>query len=153
VICEADEAKRLQAGLSLPALVSHRLRSVAAPPERRSRLVRDELRGPVSELVERVVRELVRERLNGHAPASVETRATNGATPATKTCRACGIEKPADQFAANRRVCKPCRREQGRSWEEARVVRRREQRTHAPAAVHDDDEEGPRAGTESGSET
>jgi hypothetical protein len=42
---------------------------VAAPPETLGTLVRDELRGPVSDLVERVVRELVRERSNGYAPA------------------------------------------------------------------------------------
>jgi hypothetical protein len=49
-------------------------------------LVRDELRGPVSELVRQVVVELVREQLNGAAPAPVETKrasSTNGA-PSTK---------------------------------------------------------------------
>jgi hypothetical protein len=103
---------------------------VAAPPETLEALVRDELRGPVSELVRRVVVELVREQLNGAASVVAEApQSTNGATPSTKTCRACGIEKPADQFAPNRRVCKPCRREQGRGWEEGRVARRREQRT------------------------
>jgi hypothetical protein len=68
---------------------------VAAPPQTLEALVRDELRGPVSKLVRRVVVELVREQLNGHAP--VETTAANGATetPSTKVCRKCEREKPA----------------------------------------------------------
>jgi hypothetical protein len=41
---------------------------VAAPEQTLEALVRDELRGPVSELVRQVVVELVREELNGHAP-------------------------------------------------------------------------------------
>jgi hypothetical protein len=111
---------------------------VAAPAEASlEALVRNELRGPVSELVRRLVVELVREQLNGQVPAPVETKAANGATPATKTCRTCGREKPASEFAANRRVCKPCRREQNHAWEAERVERRREQGA-AP-----DDEEGP----------
>jgi hypothetical protein len=39
-----------------------------------------------------------------------------------------------------------CRREQNQVWEAERVERRREQRTHAPGAL-DDDEEGPQADT------
>jgi hypothetical protein len=99
---------------------------VAAPAEL-EQIIRDELRQPVSELVERVVRELVRESLNGAA--------ANGLIPATKVCRTCEREKPADQFGKARRICKACRREQGRSWEEQRVARRRME--------VDDDEEGP----------
>ncbi len=53
------------------------------------------------------------------------------------------VEKPADQFALNRRVCKSCRREQNQVWEAERVERRREQHTYAPGVVPDDDEEGP----------
>jgi hypothetical protein len=45
------------------------LEPVAAPAEAPlEQLVRDELRGPVSELVRQVVVELVREQLNGAAP-------------------------------------------------------------------------------------
>jgi hypothetical protein len=106
-------------------------------------LVRDELRGPVSELVRRVVVELVHDQLSG-GHTGLDLRevqpATNSATPSTKGCRTCGREKPADQFARNRRVCKPCRREQGRSWEEKRVARRKQ-------AALDDDEEAPQPET------
>jgi hypothetical protein len=78
---------------------------VTAPPETLEALVRDELRGPVSELVERVVRELVREQLNGAAPEAAAASATNGGTqvPWTKVCRVCGEARPADEFARNRR--------------------------------------------------
>jgi hypothetical protein len=118
---------------------------VAAPGQTLKALVRDELRGPVSELVRQVVVELVHEELTAAAPVATEApQSTNGATPSSKTCRTCGIEKPADQFALNRRVCRPCRRQQNLAWEAERVERRREQRTHAPG---DDDEEGPRAST------
>jgi hypothetical protein len=110
---------------------------VAAPPQTLEALVRDELRGPVSELVRQVVVELVREQLNGAAPAPEAASSANGAVPSTKVCRTCGDEKPAGEFAHNRRVCKSCRREQGRTWEEARVARRRVE------AAPDDDEEGP----------
>jgi hypothetical protein len=116
---------------------------VAAPEQTLEALVRDELRGPVSELVRRLVPELVAEQLNGATPGPVEPAATNGTTPAAKVCRSCGIEKPADQFDKSRRVCKACRREQGRAWEDARSARRRERHTPAIAAL-DDDEEGPR---------
>lgn len=126
---------------------SRRLRTVAAPPQTLEALVKNELRGLVSELVERAVRELVYEILNGAAPAPVEAKtaaSANGATatPSTKLCRSCGREKPADEFAKGRRVCKPCRREQGRSWEERRVARRREHRT----AAEPGGEEPPRSG-------
>jgi len=114
---------------------------VAAPPETLEALVRNELRGPVSELVRQVVVELVHEQLNGYAPVEAKpASSTNGATPSTKVCRTCGREKPADQFARNRRVCKSCRREQGRSWEEQRVARRKQ-------AALDDDEEDPQPET------
>jgi hypothetical protein len=99
-------------------------------------LVRDELRGPVSELVRQVVIELVREQLNGAAPVETKSASSTNGGPSTKVCRSCGSEKPADQFASNRRVCKACRREQGRSWEDARARRRME-------AAADSDEEDP----------
>jgi hypothetical protein len=56
---------------------------VAAPAPTLEALVRDELRGPVSDLVRQVVVELVREQLNGHAPPVTTTAAVsaNGATP------------------------------------------------------------------------
>jgi hypothetical protein len=108
---------------------------VAAPEQTLEALVKDELRAPVSELVRRAVVELVREQLNGHAAAP-----TNGATPTTKLCRVCEREKPADQFGKGRRVCKACRREQGRAWEDARAARRRKQHTHAPTATESEDE-------------
>jgi hypothetical protein len=107
--------------------------TVAAPEQTLEALVRDELRGPVRQLVEQVVRELVREQLNGHAAAA-------DATPATKVCRACELEKPADQFGKGRRVWKACRREQGRAWEERRVARRREHGTAAARSVDSEDE-------------
>jgi hypothetical protein len=97
---------------------------VAAPPETLEALVRNELRGPVSELVRQVVVELVHEQLNGYAPVEAKpASSTNGATPSTKVCRTCGREKPADQFARNRRVCKPCRlTATGRAWGVASVL-------------------------------
>jgi hypothetical protein len=110
---------------------------VAPSPQTLETLVRDELRGPVSELVRQVVVELVREQLNGAAPLETKSADRTNGAPSTKVCRSCGSEKPADQFAPNRRVCKACRREQGRSWEEQRVARRRME------AASDDDEEVP----------
>jgi hypothetical protein len=98
-------------------------------------IVKDELRGPVEALVRQVVIELVREQLNGAAPVETKSASSTDGAPSTKVCRSCGSEKPAGAFARNRRVCRDCRREQGRRAEEARVDRRREQA--------DDDEEGP----------
>jgi hypothetical protein len=152
----ARNQQRLESRPSFPerrALDSRVVRvetaTVAAPPQTLEALVKDELRGPVREIVRRLVPELVAETLNGVAAAPVEVEpasTANGATPAAKVCRSCGVEKSADQFGKGRRVCKACRREQGRAWEDARAARRREQRTHAPAAALDDDEEGPRIG-------
>ena len=64
--------------------------TVAAPEQTLKALVKDELRGPVSELVRQVVVELVHEQLNGHATdpemaalgAQLPSRATNGAAKA-----------------------------------------------------------------------
>jgi hypothetical protein len=72
-------------------------------------LVKDELRGPVTELVRRVVVELVHEQLNGTAPAPVETTAASGSAPSTKVCRICGETKPASAFETGRLQCRACR--------------------------------------------
>jgi hypothetical protein len=58
-------------------LGGRRLRSVAAPEQTLEAPVRDELRGPVAELVRRLVPELVAEALNGAAPVA-PPKATNG---------------------------------------------------------------------------
>jgi hypothetical protein len=64
---------------------------VAAPEQTLEALVRDELRGPVQELVRRLAVELVHEQLNGAAPVVTEAlQSTNGATPSTKVCRTPG---------------------------------------------------------------
>jgi hypothetical protein len=85
----------------------------------------------------RTVAPVIERRLKEDPDIAETPRVTNGATPATKVCRTCGIEKPANEFARNRGICKPCRREQNHAWEAERVERRREQGA-AP-----DDEEGP----------
>jgi hypothetical protein len=72
-------------------------------------IVKDELRGPVSELVRQIVVELVREQLNGAEPAPVEAPAVNGTAPATRVCKTCGQELPLDRFAPHRHECKQCR--------------------------------------------
>ena len=51
---------------------------MAAPEASLEALVRDELRGPVQELVQRVVVALVHEQLTGAAPAAVEVEAVLG---------------------------------------------------------------------------
>jgi recombinational DNA repair protein (RecF pathway) len=113
-------------------------------------LVKDELRGPVSELVRRIVVELIHEQLNGAAPAPVETRAalsTNGVAPSTKVCTLCGETKPSSAFNAGRRQCRKCRN--------ARYPRSRRARgTATPSTVAmASDEEPPRTSSaESGSE-
>jgi succinylarginine dihydrolase len=113
-------------------------------------LVRDELRGPVSELVRRVVLELVHEQLNGAAPAPVPTGAslsTKGAAPSMKVCTLCGETKPSSAFNAGRRQCRKCRN--------ARYPRSRRARgsATAPTVVMAGDEEPPRTDSaESGSE-
>jgi hypothetical protein len=123
---------------------------VAAPPETLEALVRDELRGPVSELVRQVVRELVREQLNGAAPSlgpaaenavsgpenGQEPRRRPGATPksppAERRCNRCGETKPAGEYAPGRSTCRSCRRTQ--------------QREHDRRVALADDEESPRTG-------
>jgi hypothetical protein len=47
---------------------------VAAPPQTLEALVRDELRGPVRDLVRRLVPELVAEALNGTAESDADAR-------------------------------------------------------------------------------
>jgi predicted RNA-binding Zn-ribbon protein involved in translation (DUF1610 family) len=115
---------------------------VAAPPQTLEALVRDELRGPVSDLVRQVVVELVREQLNGAAAAPA---AANDAVPSTRVCKTCGRELPLDRFAAHRHECKSCRN--------VRYPRNRRARSTAKAstAVVAVDEEPPRTtGGESG---
>src|SRR5438046_2156455 len=80
-------------------------------------LVRDELRGPVAELVRRLVHELVAEQLIGGPSLSSTPRASGGAeettassqTTAAKVCGICGETKPLDAFERGRRQCKQCR--------------------------------------------
>jgi hypothetical protein len=88
-----------------------RLRGVAAPPQTLEALVRDELRGPVHEIVRRLVPELVAEALNGAAPAPVTAVGPNGATvaPSTRVRKTCERELPLERFAKHRHECKSCR--------------------------------------------
>jgi hypothetical protein len=110
-------------------------------------LVKDELRGRVSELVRRIVVELIHEQLNGgHAGLDLQEvpASTNGATPSTKVCTLCGETKPSSAFNAGRRQCRKCRN--------ARYPRSRRARGTATAPTAGD-EEPPRTGSvESGSE-
>jgi hypothetical protein len=118
---------------------------VAAPPQTLEALVRDELRGPVQEIVRRLVPELVAEALNGATPAPIETKTANGATetPPTKVCRICGETKPASAFEAGRHQCRACR---GRRYP-------RNGRARGTVTAPVVDEEPPRTGAaESGSE-
>jgi hypothetical protein len=108
----------------------HPAAPVEAPPEA---LVKDELRGPVSELVRQVVVELVREQLNGSAAASFRSPAdaavsgpenaqgaprrpgpTPKPAPAERRCNRCGETKPAGEYARGRGTCRSCRRAQQR---------------------------------------
>jgi hypothetical protein len=84
---------------------------VAAPAgQTLEALVRDELRGPIAELVLRLAPELVAEQLNG-----AEFFASERANPAdTKLCTVCGETKPLDAFESGRRTCKRCRSRAGR---------------------------------------
>jgi hypothetical protein len=123
---------------------------VAAPLQTLEALVRDELRGPVQEIVRRLVPELVpelvAEALNGATPATMEPKAANGATaaPSTKVCRVCGETKPATAFEAGRQQCRACRSRRYPRHSRARGT------VTAPAV----DEEPPRTGAvESGAET
>jgi hypothetical protein len=110
-------------------------------------LVRDELRGPVSELVRRVVVELVREQLNGAVPilgltaktavsGPEKPRRRPGPTPkpapAERRCNRCGETKPAGEYGRGRGTCRSCRRAQ--------------QREHDRRVALADDEESPRTG-------
>jgi hypothetical protein len=127
---------------------------VAAPPESLEALVKDELRGPVSELVRRLVPELVAEALNGTAdstegtppapPRNAQER-TNACAPipesppaSTKTCSLCGIAKSLDHFARGRRQCRACRR----AYERRRLAER--------AREQDDAEPHPAASPQTG---
>jgi hypothetical protein len=113
---------------------------VTAPEASLEALVRDELRGPVTDLVRRVVVELVHEQLNGALAESVvggsenAQNATNGAAAASdtprpstdrKTCRVCGRQDVS--FDRGRRVCRNCR-----------VQQQRERKARAAQATDDD---------------
>jgi hypothetical protein len=130
---------------------------VAAPEQTLEALVRDELRGPVSELVRQVVVELVREQLNGHASSlgpPVETTVSGPENaqeprlrpgpkpkpaPAERRCNRCGETKAAGEYGRGRGTCRSCRRAQ--------------QREHDRRAALAEAEEPPRTGAvESGSE-
>jgi hypothetical protein len=100
---------------------------VAAPEQSLEALVRDELRGPVSEMVRRLVPELAAEALNGHAPAAevvipgaepppepmtaaaASDSAPASTDPATKVCKLCGETKPSTAFDRCRHQCRRCR--------------------------------------------
>jgi hypothetical protein len=128
---------------------------VAAPPQTLEALVRDELRGPVSELVRRVVVELVREQLNGAAPSlgpaaetavsgpenGQEPRRRPGPTPkpapAERRCNRCGETKPAGEYARGRGTCRSCRRAQQREHDRR-------------VALAEDDEPHPAPGSQDG---
>jgi hypothetical protein len=117
-------------------------------------LVKDELRGPVSELVRCVVVELVHEQLNGSGPGPSAQTAVSGPenaqeprlrpgpkpmpAPTERRCNRCGETKPAGEYGRGRGTCRSCRRAQQREHD----------RRAAPA-----DEEPPRTGAaESGHE-
>jgi hypothetical protein len=118
---------------------------VAAPEQTLEALVRDELRGPVSELVRQIVVELVREQLNGSGPGPSAQTAVETAqeprlrpgpipkpAPAERRCNRCGETKPAGEYARGRGTCRSCRRAQ--------------QREHDRRVALADDEESPRTG-------
>jgi hypothetical protein len=124
---------------------------VAAPAQGLEALVRDELRGPVAELVRRLVPELVAETLNGSGPsaavvlpgADTPPQPTNGAAatpdtssvstaPTTRRCKICGVDKPLSAFGPHRHQCKPCRNPQ--------AVARERRRREAVAADDDGDQ-------------
>jgi hypothetical protein len=121
---------------------------VAAPPETLEALVRDELRGPVSELVRQVVVELVREQLNGSGPGPSAQTGVSGSEnaqeprlrpgpkpkspPVERRCNRCGETKAAGEYGRGRGTCRSCRRAQ--------------QRDHDRRAALADDEESPRTG-------
>jgi hypothetical protein len=117
-----------QDGVGNTAPARPRLSDVAAQAEAPlEQLVRDELRGPVSELVRRVVLELVREQLNGSDPGpsaqtaveiAQEPRLRPGPKPKSppieRRCNRCGETKPAGEYGQGRGTCRSCRRAQQR---------------------------------------
>jgi hypothetical protein len=116
---------------------------VAAPGQTLEALVRDELRGPITELVRRVVLHLAREeiaRLNG-VPAPVPEANGQGeaSAPTWKRCLACGEEKPSSAFERGRNQCRQCR---GRQDAERKRRRRALARGSAAPAGEDADDEG-----------
>ena len=122
---------------------------MAAPGQTLEALVRDELRGPVGQLVRKVVVELVHEQLNGAVPeAEVLTRIDVVAAPTAqetieastegkplppvsrtrRTCARCGEEKDMIAFGRGRRVCRRCR-----GLQERERARQRRARIHEPS--------------------
>ena len=103
-------------------------------------IVKDELRGPVAELVRQVVVELVHEQLNGSAlrlgltaetavsgpENGQEPRRRPGPTPksapAERRCNRCGETKPASEYAPGRGTCRSCRRAQQREHDRAAAL-------------------------------
>jgi hypothetical protein len=83
-------------------------------------LVEHELRGPIHELVTRLVPRLVAEGLAALALANGDVTATRDA--AVKACRGCGQSKPIGEYETGRAVCRQCRRGQVRE----RAARRAE---------------------------
>lgn len=95
-------------------------------------MVKHELRGPVHELVRRLVPELVAEELNGKVTMAVtttvmapetaeETPEAAEATPdpggkgePSRRCSRCKAEKPPSEFTAGHYECKACRRTEER---------------------------------------
>ena len=145
--------------------LGRRLRLVAAASDSLEQIIRDELRVPVSELVRRVVVELVREQLNGDrlakaqsavsGPENAQTE-TNGPgetsdSPQTstglKTCRVCGEQKAARAFERGRRQCRQCRRGVERRSRERRAAavaaRKAEKEPHPDAKEPHPDAKAP----------
>jgi hypothetical protein len=111
-------------------------------------LVRDELRGPVSELVRKVGVELVREQLNGSSPGpEIPVSGPENAraprrrpgpspkpAPAERRCNRCGETNPADEYARGRGTCRSCRRAQQREHDR-RVALAEEEEPHPEPSV------------------
>jgi hypothetical protein len=109
-------------------------------------LVRDELRGPVSELVRKVVVELVREQLNGSSPGpeipvsgpenAQEPRRRPGPNPkpapVERRCNRCGETKPAAEYARGRGTCRRRRRAQQRERDRRAALAEHEEPHPAP---------------------
>jgi integrase-like protein len=107
--------------------------SVATPEQSLEALVKDELRGPVSELGRRLVPELVAEALNGAAagaemplsgslvpPATTKASDATPDPPPTKRCNGCNRDLRASAFSPKHYRCRECRRREWREGEQRR---------------------------------